>query len=262
MLEFRLLGTLEVLYNGAAVRIPRGKPQAILVILLIRGGKPVSTERLIDMLWADRPPTTARQAFYTHMAHLRRSFTNAGIEDPVQKRAGEGYLIETEHRQLDTIRFGELAARGRAAAARERLQDAWEGLDQASALWRGDEPLSGVQCPAVTDDEVAPLRLARIAARQDWCDVGLRLGRHREVLTVVRRLYKDDPLRERTQELLLIAEYQDGGQARGLDVFEDIRRRLLEEAGLDPSDRLWWLQKQILLREPALSLMRQPSEVF
>lgn len=205
---------------------------------------------------------TARQAFYTHMAQLRKAFTHAGIEDPVKKRAGEGYLIETDDRQLDTMRFDELAARGRAAAAREKLEDAWEYLDQAASLWRDDEPLHGVRCPAVTDDEATPLKLARVRARQDWCDVGLRLGRGGNVLPVLRRLYRDDPLRERTQELVLIAEYQDGGQARGLSVFEDIRRRLVEEAGLDPSDRLRWLQKQILLRKPALRLLRPAREAF
>lgn len=262
MLECKLLGTLEVVSNGAVVRIPRGKPQAILVILLIRGGRPLSTERLIELLWADRHPATARQAFYTHVAQLRKAFAIEGIQDPVKKRPGEGYLIDTKDRQLDTSRFDELAARGRAAAAREELKDAWHYLDQASALWRDDEPLLGVKCPPVTDDEVASLRLARTAVRQDWCDVGLRLNRHRDVLPVLRQLYKDDPLRERPQELLLIAEYQGGGQAWGLSVFRGIRGLLAEEAGLDPSDRLRWLQKQIFLREPALSLMRPAREVF
>lgn len=261
MLEFRLLGTLEVLYDGVAVQIPRGKPQAILVILLMRRGKPASAERLIELLWPSRPPVTARDTLYTHIRRLRKAFEEAGIVSPVET-TDEGYVIRTERRQLDTERFDKLASHGRAAAAREKLEDAWEGLGQATSLWRDDEPLRGVECPAVTEDDMTPVKLARETAQQDLCDVGLRLKRCRDVLPVLRQLYKNDPLRERVQELLLIAEYADGGQARGLAVFENIRRRLADDAGLDPSERLRWLQEQIYFCKPALGLLRPARESF
>lgn len=253
MLEFSLLGTLVVLCDGVTVTIPRGKPQIILVVLLMRRGKPVGTERLIELLWPGCPPTKAKQAtVHVHISRLRTAFTSRGFEDPVTTDGG--YSIDPGSCQFDVAQFETLIVSGRAAAARENLEDAFEDQGRALSHWRDEEPMIGIEYPAQLDDEVRELIALRFSVREEWCETGLRLKRYREVLPVLRRLYKADPLREKVYELLLAAEYQDGGQAQGLGVYRRIRDALVEE-GCQPSPRLRWMHKQVLDGKPAISLL-------
>lgn len=253
MLEFRLLGTLEVLYNGASVKIPGGKPQVILAILLIRG-RPTSTTNLVEMLWPGRRPAKPEDCLYVHVSMLRKAFTDAGIDDPVEKTPC-GYRIAPGSGQTDIARFGTLIAQGREAAARDALDDAWTSYTRALTLFDNDEPLSGVRYPAQLDDDMRNLTDERLAARKAWCEIGLRLGRCRQVLPVLRLLHHSEPLHEAVYELLLAAEYQEGGQPRGLSVYREIRDQVIEESGCDPSPRLRWMHDQILQGLPAVSLL-------
>lgn len=261
MLEFRLLGTLEVLNDDALTRVSRGMRQTILVTLLASQGKALNTEEGIDILWPRRRPKTARDAFYVHMGKLRDELTSTGATDPV-KKADDGYRMVPGTYRLDVARFDSLVAQGRRAAAHGRLKTAWSAYHRALSLVRGDEPLRGIEHLAIVADLVRELTEKIFAARENWCEVGLDLGRYREALPLLRRLYQEDSLRERAQELLLIAEYWDGGQPRGLRVFDTIRRTVIDETGLDPSDRLRWLQQQIYLHKPAHSLLRPVNEAF
>lgn len=252
MLDFRLLGTLEVLHGEDRLALPRGLPRKVLAVLLLRRGKPIRTDDLIHRLWSARPPRCAREEIYNSMSQLRKTFTREGLPSPVMKNE-DGYFIERASGLLDIDRFAETTALAGKAAHRGELEDAWAGLAQALSLWNGDEPLDGLDCPALAD-EVSGLKQARAEAREDWCDIGVRLGQPREVLPVLRLLYKENPMREPIHRILVLAEYQVSGQAEALAVFKEIRDRMAEELGSDPDSRLTRLRGRILRRDPGLDL--------
>src|SRR6476659_3224887 len=128
-MEFRILGPLTAVDDGRAVELPRRKHRALLAALLLRAGELVSGDRLIEDLWGESPPRTARDALQNYVSLLRKSLG----ADVLVTREG-GYLLDVSPEQVDAVRFERLAAEareidspdGRAAKLREAL-----------ALWRG-----------------------------------------------------------------------------------------------------------------------------
>lgn len=253
MLEFRVLGsTLEVFNDGVPVKVSRGIQQAILVILLFRGGKPITARKLTEWLWPNHRPVRAEDCLYVHMGVLREAL---GVEDLIETTPA-GYRIVTSKRAFDVEQFSTLVSQARAAWALGRIESAWTSYSQALALFDDDDELmSGVKYPAQLDDEVRNLTDKWLSVKKEWCQAGLYLDRYEDVLPVLRRLYKNDSLNERVYELLLVAEYQKGGQHKALSVYRRIRDTVIEETGLEPSARLRWMHRQILDGKPALSLL-------
>jgi DNA-binding SARP family transcriptional activator len=242
VLEFRILGPLEVVDGGAAVALPSQKQRALLALLLINNGEVVSTDRLIDELWGERPPKTAPNVLQNLVSQLRKVLP----QSLVVTRA-PGYRIDVEPDQLDLRLFERLVAeaQGRDAQARAHL------LRDALAIWRGP-PLADLQFEGSASGEVRRLEELRQQAVEERIDVDLELGGGRELVGELEALVVRWPLRERLRGQLMLALYRAGRQAEALGAYHDARRVLVDELGIEPSPALQQLYRSMLRHEAVL----------
>lgn len=250
-MEFGLLGQLVVRSAETVLPVPAGKQRAVLAVLLARTGQVVSIDEMIELIWAGRPPRSARVTLYNHVKRLRQILGSAG-EAPVRSY-GAGYLIETETDDLDVTRFKALHVAGTQAARQHDWAAASARLGEALLLWRG-RPFEDISCPSLTDVEVPYLMALQLAALEDRIDADLHLGRHRAVLPEVQRLTEAEPLRESLHALLMLALYRDGRQAEALAAYRNARHALVSELGLEPGLELRQMHQRMLNADPTLDL--------
>jgi DNA-binding NarL/FixJ family response regulator/DNA-binding SARP family transcriptional activator len=249
--EYRILGPLEVVDEGEPVSLGRLKERLVLAVLLLHANEFVSRERLIDELWGESPPPTARKAVNVYVSQLRKALTRNG-RDPIATADG-GYRFGVEPGELDSTRMDHLLATARERAAAGELETAAELLREALALWRGPA-LAGLLLESHGRDEVAQLDELRLTALMDRIDCDLALGRHEDVLGELHVLVGEHPLRERLRAQLMLALYRADRQAEALDAYQQAREVLVEELGIEPSPPLQRLQKGILAQDPALEV--------
>jgi DNA-binding SARP family transcriptional activator/DNA-binding beta-propeller fold protein YncE len=249
LVEFRILGPLELLDEGEPVPLGRLKERIVLAVLLLHANEVVSRERLIDELWGESPPPTARKAVNVHLSQLRKTLARNG-DDPIATTAG-GYRLALEPDQLDSARVQRLLAAARERVAAGELEAAGELLSGALALWRGPT-LAGLQLESLGRDEVEQLDELRLTALMDRIDCKLALGRHEDVLGELHLLVREHPLRERLRAQLMLALYRADRQAEALEAYQQTRQILVEQLGIEPSVALQRLQQGILCHDPAL----------
>jgi DNA-binding SARP family transcriptional activator len=238
-LDFRLLGPLEVSSNGALLELGGPKQRALLALLLLDAGRAVSTDRLIDALWGEQPPRTAPTSLQNFVSQLRKVL---GPDLLVTKPPG--YLLRIEPSQVDVNRAQALLDETKAAPAGER----GARLRSALALWRGP-PLEEFGYEAFAQGEIARLEELRLTLLEDRLDADIETGNAGELVGELEALVAEHPLRERFREQLMLALYRSGRQAEALEVFQQGRRVLVDELGIDPSPRLQQLQAAILRQE-------------
>ena len=251
LVEYRILGPLEVVDEGEPVPLGRLKERLVLAVLLLHANEFVSRERLIDELWGESPPPTARKAVNVYVSQLRKALTRNG-RDPIATADG-GYRFAVEPGELDSNRMEHLLATARERTAAGELEGAGELLSEALALWRGPA-LAGLLLESHGRDEVAQLDELRLTALMDRIDCDLALGRHEDVLGELHLLVGEHPLREHLRAQLMVALYRADRQAEALDAYQQAREVLVEELGIEPSPALQRLQKGILAQDPALEL--------
>jgi DNA-binding SARP family transcriptional activator len=244
--EFRLLGPLEVRSEGASVQLGGPKQRALLALLLVDAGRTVSTDRLIDALWGEQPPRTAATSLQNFVSQLRKQL---GPEVLVTKPPG--YLLRIDPLQVDVNRVNALVTEARAAAAGERAAK----LREAIELWRGP-PLAEFGFEAFAQSEIARLEELRLALIEERIEAEIEEGRAAAVVGELEALVGEHPVRERFREQLMLALYQSGRQAEALEAFQEGRRVLVEELGIDPSPRLQQLHSAILRQEVGLEPTR------
>jgi DNA-binding SARP family transcriptional activator len=249
--EFRILGPLEVLEGGSQLRLPRLKERVVLAVLLLHANEFVSRERLIDDLWGESPPPTARKAVNVYLSQLRKVLARNG-DDPIATADG-GYRLQIEPDRLDATRMQVFVASARECVSGGELNRAAELFQEALSLWRGPT-LAGLQLESLGRDEVARLDELRAAALMDRIDCDLALGHHEQVLGELNLLVREHPLRERLRAQQMLALYRADRQADALDAYAEARRTLVEELGIEPSESLQRLQQAILRHDPALEV--------
>jgi DNA-binding SARP family transcriptional activator len=247
--EYRILGPLEVVDEGAPVALGRLKERLVLAILLLHANEFVARERLIDELWGESPPPTARKAVNVYVSLLRKALTRNG-RDPIATADG-GYRIEVGADELDVAHMQQLLATAREHAAAGELEAAIELLRKALDLWRGPT-LAGLLLESHGRDEIAQLDELRLTALMDRIDGDLALGRHEQVLGELQVLVGEHPLRERFRAQQMLALYRAGRQAEALEAYQQAREVLVEELGIEPSPALQRLQQGILRHDPSL----------
>jgi DNA-binding SARP family transcriptional activator len=242
MLEFRVLGPLEVEADGRLVDLGGQRQRALLADLLIHAGDVVSTDRLIDDLWGEQPPPTASTSLQNAVSQLRKVL---GAEVVVTR--APGYAVTAGPDQIDARRFERrvASARGKQGADRSRA------LREALELWRG-RPFPEFAFEPFAENEIRRLEELRLVALEDWIDVELELGRHAEVVGEIEALLAEHPLRERLRGQVMLALYRSGRQAEALQSYHGARRLLVEELGIEPSTELQRLHASILRQESAL----------
>ena len=249
MSEFSVLGPLTARGPAGEVRLGGGvKLRVVLALLVLRAGQLVSRDALVDALWPDDPPPSARQTVESYVSRLRRALREAGLEDAAIESAPAGYRLALNGAGVDRDAFDALVAAGREAGD---AGTAAARLGEALALWRGPALDGLAELPALRADAAA-LTQARLSAVEEWAQVQLDLGRVPEVLAVLRRETADHPRRERLDELLMLALYRSGAQADALEHYAAVRRDLVDELGLEPGPGLRELQQRILRQDPAL----------
>ncbi|MEU8735124.1 MULTISPECIES: AfsR/SARP family transcriptional regulator [Streptomyces] len=251
-LEFRILGPPEVRVGD--VQVPLGGPRhrTILTLLLLTPGRVVPVDALIESVWNERPPATARTQISICIAALRKAFKNAGCAEEVIVTVHPGYLLRMGRHTLDMAEFTELITLAEAAVREDRLPEASRAYADALRLWRG-RPLVGVGGLRV-EDEAQRLEELRLNAFEDATAVRLQLGDHQRVLPDLAAMVRRHPLRERARHQLITAQYRSGRRAEALETFQEGRRALLEELGIEPGPALTELRDAILQDERSLAV--------
>lgn len=244
MLEYRILGPLEVADNGV-VELGGPRQRATLALLLLNANRVVSVERLADDLYAGAAPVTALKQVQRQISDLRKVL---GAGSTIETRS-PGYTIRLAPEQLDLTLFERLTAEAFDAPEPERIAAL---LRRALDLWRGP-PLADLTYEAFAQAPIERLEDLRLAALEGRIDADLALGRHAGLVGEVEELLVQYPLRERFWAQLMLALYRSGRQAEALDAYRRARELLVGELGIEPGRELQQLERGILAQDPALA---------
>jgi ATP/maltotriose-dependent transcriptional regulator MalT/DNA-binding SARP family transcriptional activator len=246
-MQVRLFGELEAEQAGVPVPVRGAKQRALLALLALRPGQPVSADRLIDVLWGDGQAANPANALQAQIGQLRRTLGPAAIVT-----TEVGYALDTGPDDVDVVRFEHLVAQGRRLAEAGQAADASAALGEALAL-RCGEPLADFTYAGIFDAERTRLDELTLVAIETCAGADLMLGRDGELTAELEAWCRAHPLRERLWELLILALYRAGRQAAALRAYTEVRDRLAGELGIDPGPALRDLQTRILAQHPSLS---------
>jgi DNA-binding SARP family transcriptional activator/class 3 adenylate cyclase len=251
-----ILGPVEVrLDDGEPLALGGFRQRALLAILVLHANEVVSTDRLVDELWMEHPPVTARHTVQVFVSRLRSALTSAG-ERLVTRPPG--YVLEVGVNEIDADRCEQFYAEGRAALAAADAARAAELLRDAEALWRGP-PVAEFTYEPFAQATIARLEELRVGCREELIEAELALGRQAEVVADLEALVREHPFRERPRGQLMLALYRCGRQADALDAFQQTRHTLVEELAVEPSSALRELEQAILRQDPSLAAPSAPA---
>ncbi|MCS7479427.1 BTAD domain-containing putative transcriptional regulator [Umezawaea endophytica] len=250
--EFQVLGSLQVSASGGLLRLTGRRQRTLLALLLVNADHAVSLDTLIDAVWDDRPPTTAKRQVQNSVSALRR-LLEAGERDPDPAVAptiaaeGSGYRLRLGASTLDASLFQARVDEARRLSAAGETGAAAAEFRAGLRLWRGPA-LAGLPGRAF---EAAAARLdeQRRAAVEECVELELRLGRHAELVGELVELVAANPLRERLVGQLMVALHRSGRQAEALEAYHRLRGVLADELGLEPGARLRELHTAVLRDE-------------
>ncbi|MEV0321171.1 AfsR/SARP family transcriptional regulator [Streptomyces sp. NPDC050658] len=267
-MRFELLGPLRALRGGTEVPLGPPKQRAVLAVLLLQEGRPISYEALVEAVWGDEPPVHVRNLVQKYVSGVRRAFAEGsgalgasgtpgasgapgtpGAPGPELAWTGSGYRLSgacvDDLRERRRIVDAALAARDAG-----QLRRAGELIDRAEALWRG-EFAEGLSAPYLAAERLR-WREKRVTVLEARIAGEIELGRSFEYVHELIRLVAAHPLRERLVELLMNALYRTGRSSDALLAYEDARRRIAEAMGADPGPALRALHERILRQDPEL----------
>ena len=254
-MEARVLGPLEVLVGDTQIEVPRGKQRELLAVLLINANEILSTDTLVDALWGESPPPSALKTLQALVSRLRGTLGSAG---EALETYGHGYRLRMERGELDSDVFYDALEEARRARSRGEPEEASEQLREALGLWRGPA-LAEFRYADFAQAEIARLEELRLTAKEERIEAELELGRHDELVVELEALVAEHPLRERPRGQLMLALYRSGRQAEALQSYQDGRRMLSEELGIEPSESLRRLEHRILEQDPTLAAPEPPA---
>jgi predicted ATPase/DNA-binding SARP family transcriptional activator len=252
-IEFRVLGSVEVVTDAGPLALGAPKQRALLALLLLNANTVVSRDRLVDALWGADPPRSAVSSLQVYVHGLRRALGGERIE-----RRGAGYRLQLDPSELDLSRFEHLVEAAADALAAERAADAAEDLRQALGLW-GGAALADLAGEPVHEAEAGQLEERRLRALELLHDAELVLGRHDELVPELERLIAAEPYRERFRAQHVLALYRSGRQVDALAACRAARELLVDELGVDPGPELQELERRILRHDPALAAPDTPA---
>jgi DNA-binding SARP family transcriptional activator/class 3 adenylate cyclase/predicted ATPase len=261
-MEFHILGPLEVLDGDRRVALGGGKRRALLALLLLNRGETLSTDQVIDELWGDNPPLRAAKTVQVHISRLRKALAAGGGDGPEELvvTREHGYELVLDPERVDAHRFELLVVEGRRELAASRPEQAASALEKALSLWRG-RPLADLAYEPFAQPEIARMEDVHVAALEHLIDAKLALGRHVEVVGQLEGLIRDHPYREGLRAQLMLALYRCDRQADALQVYQDTRRALVEELGIEPGERLRKLERAVLAHDQALAAPSPPPRI-
>jgi DNA-binding SARP family transcriptional activator len=245
--RFRVLGPLEVLADGRPRDLGGRKPAELLAVLVLHPNEVVSTDRLVEELWGDEPPRTARKTLQVHVSRLRRE-----LGETLPETRQNGYVVSVERGQVDADEFAELVGRGREALRAGDADQAARLLRDALSLWRG-RVLAGMEINGSTRSAASRLEDLRLVAAESRIDADLALGRQASLVGELETLVAEHPFREGFRRQLMLALYRSGRQADALAAYRAARASLVEELGVEPGPELRELEAAMLRHDPQLT---------
>ncbi len=256
---FEVLGPLRVTVGDDALALGSPQQQKVLALLLASPNQIVSTDRLIDEMWGDVPPPSARHLVQDYVWRLRRLLDAA--EDGLRiDRGGSGYAIRTDPKEVDALQLAAAVQEadellGHDPASAEQL------LREATGMWRG-RPFGDLsyQSPSLQAEAVR-LEELYLRAVEKRIDAAIELGRHGDLVGELEGLTEQHPYRERFWEQLMLALYRSGRQAEALRAYQTLRKTLGEGLGIEPGPSGKELEGRILLHDPDLLWEPLPAAI-
>jgi DNA-binding SARP family transcriptional activator len=254
-MEFCILGPLEVLDDGRPIALGGRRQRALLALLVIHANETLAIERLIDELWGERPPATAAKTLQVHISRLRKTLgpTRSDRDSGMLVTREPGYELRVDSERIDSHRFERLIAGGRRELLARHPEHALSLLGEALSLWRGS-PLAEFAYERFAHGETGRLDELRVGAVEELIEAKLALGRHADVVGELEQLIREHPYRERPRAQLMLAFYRCDRQADALQAYQDARRTLVEELGIEPGQRLRELERAILAQDQDLAI--------
>jgi predicted ATPase/DNA-binding SARP family transcriptional activator len=253
-MRFGILGPLQAVGDdGRELALGGRMPRAVLAVLLLRVNEVVSSDQLVEELWAGAPPASGAKGLHVHVSRLRRALATGEADSDGERlvTTAGGYVLRARPEELDVQRCEQLIDEGRSLLAAGQPDQALTALSDAVELWRGDV-LADFQYDAFAQAEIARLGELRAAVLEDRVAVEMLLGQEAQVLGDLERLVRDYPYRERLRGQLMLALYRTGRQAEALGAYRTARSALVEELGIEPSVELRQLHEAILAQDRSL----------
>lgn len=244
-MKYELLGPLRLIDGDTSVFISAQKVETLLAALLIRADQVVTADQLMAEIWGERLPRRATAGLHVCISELRKILARHGRgEDRVVTRS-PGYLLDSGGDTIDYRTFLDLTDLGRKQMRAGCWEEAGEHFERGLALWRGPV-LGDMGVGPVVQSFAVRLNEVRMECVEMLVDAQLQLGRHRELVGLLFTLTTENPLRETFHRQLMLALYRSERQADALKVYQNARRTLIDELGLEPCASLQALHKAIL----------------
>ena len=247
-MDFRILGPLEVREGEREVRLRGGKQRALLALLLVNANRTLAIDRIVDELWGEDVPESAPKMVQIYVSKLRKALTPGMLHT-----RPPGYSLQLEPGRLDLDRFEQLAAEARASLDAGGAEEAAARYRAALDLWRGPA-LAEFASEPFAQTEGARLEALRMNAVEGRLEAELLLGRQADLVGELEALVARHPLREGLRRQQMLALYRSGRQAEALAAYQDARRVLADELGIEPSPALRELERLILRQDSSLEL--------
>lgn len=244
-----MLGPLQLRGDTAWTGIRAPQPRLVLAVLLAEAGQIVTTDRLIDELWAEKPPRSATGMVQVYVMRLRRMLNGSPV---ALLTRGHGYQLLADDGAVDASLFERAAEMGRRSLAVGKTGHGVGQLAEALGLWRG-RPFADVPTTHTITAAAERLEQIRLTATEDRLKGALDLGRHANVIDELSELVDAHPFRERMQGLLMTALYRCGRRAEAVAAYHRARNTLVAELGLEPGNELRRLHQAILTDSPDLA---------
>jgi DNA-binding SARP family transcriptional activator len=238
--RYQILGPIEVLDDARMATPTAPKTTSVLALLLLHANHLVLTETLMEEIWGESRPASASTTLQTYIYHIRGALGR----DTILTRPA-GYVLPVEDDDLDLLLFRERLLQGRQLLGAGQPHEAWDELRAGLALWRG-RPLSNVRCGCVLEFELQHLEEQRRQAAELLVEAAFAAGRHREMIADLKLLIADDPFNEWLHARLIEALTVAGRRRDALQHYTSLRTTLAEHLGLDPTQELRDLERQIL----------------
>ena len=244
-LTIRLLGPFEISVDGRPADVSGPKRRALVALLALRRGRVVSVDAIVDAIWGEDLPAAPANAVQHHVTRLRQALGPEALA-----ASPEGYALRGA--EVDALRFEELLAEARACLRDGDARAASAAAEAALGFWRGS-PLLGLPEATWVSDEQTRLEALRLDLLEERFEALLALGEHATLVPPLRDALGANAFRERLWGQLMLALYRAGRQADALEAFQQARRTLGEQLGLEPGPELQRLQTAILAQDPAIA---------
>ncbi|WP_217185888.1 AfsR/SARP family transcriptional regulator [Streptomyces sp. AC495_CC817] len=256
-MDIEVLGALSVRENGVSVVPTAPKPRQVLALLALNADQVVSVATLIEELWGQKPPRSARTTLQTYVLQLRELIAEALAHEENERCTAKdvlttvpgGYRLQSRGGTVDFREFERRAGAGYRAMDAEDYTAAARRLADALSLWNG-QVLTDIQAGSRTDMEIRRLEESRLCALDQRIEADLRLGRHRELLSELTVLVKQYRMHESLHGQFMLALHRSGRRGEALSVYQRLRATLVAELGLEPSTALSRLQRAVLMARP------------